>query len=260
MNNYVYVGCGNHRLDSFIHIDIDYAKRFKKGEKVPEPDFICDITKKLPFQERSVDLIFSRETLEHLTYRELINHFIECHKVLKIGGKVRISVPDLDIMVNNFMKRENQFLKKKEQWEIDKDFPIENHSEFFVAQTLYHDHRYNHNFETLSNSLKKVGFENITKSKAGDFDINNDVINNQIKQAEIGKDRLLFVTAEKKNINVNCERFTLKKNKNFINKILAKIFNLEIKPANLRKPHFPQKNYFYEKIYFIKKILRNKKN
>jgi len=259
MNKHVYVGCGNHRLVGFIHIDIDYAKRFKKGEKVPEPDFICDITKKLPFDENSVDLVFSRETLEHLTYREHINHLIECHKVLKIGGKVRIAVPDLDIMVQNFLKRETNFLNEKDHWEINKDFPIDNHSEFFVAQTMYHDHRYNHNFETLCNSLKKVGFENIIKSIGGDFEINNEIIKNEIQKAEIGRNRLLFVTAEKKNNHVKCSRFSLKKNKNLINKILSKIFNIELKAANHRKPHFPQKNYFYEKIYFMKKFFKKKK-
>ena len=257
MNKHVYVGCGNHRLVGFIHIDIDFAKRFKKGEKVPEPDFICDITKKLPFKENSVDLIFSRETLEHLTYRELINHLIECHKVLKIGGKVRIAIPDLDIMIQNFLKRETDFLNEKDHWEINEDFPIENHSEFFVAQTMYHDHRYNHNFETLHNSLKKVGFENITKSLAGDFDINNEVIKNEIKKSEIGRNKLLFVTAEKKINNVKCNKFSLKKNKKLIKKILSKIFNIELKAANHRKPHFPQKNYFYEKIYFLKNFLKN---
>ena len=30
MNKHVYVGCGNHRLKSFIHIDIDYAKDLKE--------------------------------------------------------------------------------------------------------------------------------------------------------------------------------------------------------------------------------------
>ena len=260
MNKYVYVGCGNHRLKDFIHIDIDYSKRFKNGEKVSEPDFICDITEKLPFKKNSVDLIFSRETLEHLTYRELINHLIECHKVLKIGGRVRISVPDLDIMVQNFLNRDKTSLKQKDFWEIDKDFPIENHSEFFVAQTMYHDHRYNHNFETLSSSLKKVGFENIIKTEAGDFAINNEIIQNEIKIAEIGRNRLLYVTAEKNNIDTKCERFILKKNKNFINKILSKIFNLELRAANHRRPHFPKKNYFYEKFYLIKKFLIDKQN
>ena len=198
---------------NFIHIDIDYAKRFKKGEKVPEPDFICDITEKLPFKENSVDLIFSRETLEHLTYRELINHLIECHKVLKIGGRLRISVPDLDTMVHNFLKRDRETLKQKDYWEINKDFPIENHSEFFVAQTMYHDHRYNHNFETLSNSLKKVGFENVLKCKPGDFKINNEVIQNEIKFAEIGRNRLLYVSAEKKNNNTQYSKYNLKRKK-----------------------------------------------
>ncbi len=256
MNKFVYVGCGNHRLKGFIHIDVDYAKRFKKGEIVNEPDFICDISEKLPFDTNSVDLIFSRETLEHLTYRELNNHLIEAYRVLKINGKLRIAVPDLDLMVKHFLEKKEKTLKEKDAWEISEDFPLNNHSEFFVAQIMYHDHRYNHNFETLSSILKKVGFSNIVKSNGGDFDINNNLIYDQIKGAEINGTNLLFITAEKKKEKSIGKKFIFKNNSNIINKILSKFFNLKITASNHRKPHFPQKNYFLEKIFLLKKLIK----
>jgi predicted SAM-dependent methyltransferase len=75
----------------------------KKVGDVGAPDILADITKHIPLESNSVSLIFSRATLEHLTFTELINHFIECHRLLKKGGVVRMLVPDFDIMIKNYM-------------------------------------------------------------------------------------------------------------------------------------------------------------
>ena len=255
---YLYVGCGNNRLDGFLHLEIDYAKKFKNGVEIADPEFLCDITKKLPFLDSSVELVFSRETLEHLTYRDLINHLIECHRVLKKGGKVRICVPDLDLMVQNFINRDKDFKVERETWEINEDLPTDNHSEFFVAKIMYHDHYYNHNFETLSNCLKKVGFDNIVRSNKGDFNCEDDTINSSLKNTETekGKNNLLIVTGEKILDNPKIEKFVIKEQKNLLNIFLSKYLNLEIRKSNKRKPRFPQKLFFKEKFFLIKKLFR----
>lgn len=254
MSKFLYVGCGNHRLEGFCHIDIDYAKKFAKGKIVSDPDFICDIVERLPFKDNSVELIYSRETLEHLTHRELTNHLIECHRVLKIGGKIRLGVPDLDIMVKNFIDRKINLEYEKNNWELNEDFPIENYSEFFVAQTMYHDHRYNHNYETMENCISKIGYKNVTKNVAGDIILDNKIIQEEVKKSELeSKEHLLIVSAEKNLNNSKINKHILKKKINFINKLLSMIFNLKLTAANHRKPHFPQKNFFKEKIFNLRK-------
>ena len=85
---YLYVGCGAHRIKGFVHVEINVAKQYKKGGDVGQPDLIADITENIPLQDEIVSLIFSRATLEHLTYQELINHFLECHRLIKKGGYI----------------------------------------------------------------------------------------------------------------------------------------------------------------------------
>ena len=80
---YLYVGCGHHRMRGFTHVEISVGKQFKKGGDVGPPDILADITRHIPLKDNTVDLIFSRATLEHLTYKELINHFLECHRLIK---------------------------------------------------------------------------------------------------------------------------------------------------------------------------------
>jgi predicted SAM-dependent methyltransferase len=246
--DYLYVGCGSHRLAGFTHVDIDYAKNFKKGISIKPPEILCDITKEIPCKDNSVKLIFSRETLEHLKYRELINHLIECHRILKKDGILRICVPDLDLMIEKFLAKKENIEKVRKNWELDKDLPINNYSQLFVARTMYHDHNYNHNFETMKTCLDLVGFKNIEKCSAGKLKLKN--VNNNISE-----EHLLYITAKKKRRNAKCSKFNLKEKNNLINTILIKLFNLNIKPFNNRRTHFPQKNFFKEKIFKIKKII-----
>ena len=42
-NNYLYVGCGHHRMKGFTHVEINVGKQFKKGGDVGPPDIIADI-------------------------------------------------------------------------------------------------------------------------------------------------------------------------------------------------------------------------
>lgn len=101
---YLYVGCGDHRMKGFTHVEINSEKQFKKGRDSGRPEILADITDTIPLPSDSVTLIYSIATLEHLTYRELINHFLECHRLLKKNGVVRMVVPDLDIMVKDYLE------------------------------------------------------------------------------------------------------------------------------------------------------------
>ena len=60
----VYVGCGHHRMDGFLHVEKNIYK-----SKSGLPDILADICIHIPLADNSVDLVFSRGTLEHLTYR-----------------------------------------------------------------------------------------------------------------------------------------------------------------------------------------------
>ena len=57
----LYVGCGAHKLEGFIHVDISVyklSKIYNLNEK--KIDVICDITDQIPLKDKSMELIFSR--------------------------------------------------------------------------------------------------------------------------------------------------------------------------------------------------------
>ena len=73
------LGCGNDLKKDFVNIDI-----------IEPYDLKLDIEKeKFPFLDNSVDYIVCERTLEHLS--DITNVMLESYRVLKQGGKLRIT-------------------------------------------------------------------------------------------------------------------------------------------------------------------------
>lgn len=64
----------------------------------------ADIAKGLPFDDASVDAIWSSHFLEHLADVEVIPVLKECKRVLRPGGKLEICVPDLLYVCKLFVR------------------------------------------------------------------------------------------------------------------------------------------------------------
>ncbi len=75
------IGCGKHKKDGYINIDI--SPKYK-------PDIVANATH-LPFKSNSVDEIYTSHMVEHVPNFEKAMR--EMHRVLKQGGKLIIIVP-----------------------------------------------------------------------------------------------------------------------------------------------------------------------
>ncbi len=71
----------------------------------PHVDYLGDCRDLSQFSSESVDEVYASHVLEHLDYnRELIAVLSEIRRILKPGGSVYISVPDLDILCQLFVQ------------------------------------------------------------------------------------------------------------------------------------------------------------
>lgn len=78
------IGCGNNKKANHIGIDIrDY----------PNVDIIRDITKGLPFDDDSIDGVFSSHFMEHVERGDVKFVLEEIHRVLKKGSRFELIVP-----------------------------------------------------------------------------------------------------------------------------------------------------------------------
>ena len=88
----LHLGCGTNILDGWANLDLNDG-----------PGVIrCDLTRRLPVASSSVDLIFSEHFVEHISHAQARVLIAECRRVLKPGGIIRISTPNLKALVREY--------------------------------------------------------------------------------------------------------------------------------------------------------------
>jgi len=88
---FVNLGCGLTNHPRFINID---------GYPHPHIHYVSRIDRLSMFAHNSVDLIYASHCLEHFKYGEVDRVLDEWHRVIKPGGIIRLSVPDIDKLID----------------------------------------------------------------------------------------------------------------------------------------------------------------
>ena len=83
----LHVGCGPFHLDGWLNTELlGYDSK---------ADFPQDITKPWPFPDRSLDAIYAAEVIEHVDREQAKRIFAEARRVLRDGGVLRLTTPDV---------------------------------------------------------------------------------------------------------------------------------------------------------------------
>jgi predicted SAM-dependent methyltransferase len=114
-----------------------------------------DLSHSVPFKDQTADFIYSSHFLEHLFKRDAERLLTDCHRALKSGGIVRISIPDLAYAISLYECGE------KEQM-LEAYFFVED-QESFLAR-----HKYMYDFESLKSLLEKIGFSQVIRCSYGE--------------------------------------------------------------------------------------------
>ena len=86
------IGCGRKKIEGAVGIDFS---------SMSDADFVIDINhERLPFDDNSVDFIFSSHTLEHLSLDGFFHVMRESYRVLQAGAQFKIVVPYFTGTVN----------------------------------------------------------------------------------------------------------------------------------------------------------------
>jgi len=132
------LGCGTKKLPGFVNIDI--------REEV-NPDLIEDITKLESIKDESVDLIYACHVLEHINFWDVRKVLIRWYDILKPGGILRLSVPDMDAVFAHYF-----------YW---KDLKALRGFLWGGGDHEYNIHYSGWDYETLKEKLEDVFFDNI---------------------------------------------------------------------------------------------------
>ena len=158
----VQLGCGNHLIDNYINIDIN-----------DKADVKWDVRKSLPFDDDSMEKIFSEHFFEHIDYPVSANKLLEeSYRVLKSDGEFIIGIPDIDYPISDIINKSTKNMDiAKEKWYQNRkdvlDGMITNidYLNYVMRDQLYHEkyhpHYWGYNKDNLTLLLKNKGFKDI---------------------------------------------------------------------------------------------------
>jgi predicted SAM-dependent methyltransferase len=135
----------------------------------PHVDHVGDAASLRAFADATFSEIYASHVLEHFCYlNELSPVLIEWHRVLKPGGVLRLSVPDLDILAHLLLQRHTLDVNQR----------------FHVMRVLFGGHLHEHdhhraglNQEFMSAYLEKAGFVDLQRvSRHGLFIDNSETL------------------------------------------------------------------------------------
>lgn len=138
------IGSGKHPIEGFINIDLDEAA-----------DIQTDVRNGLPFDDNSVEAVYSEHFFEHLSQSEGAAFLRECRRVLRPGGVVRLAMPDLDALVTRYCSEnwsdDGDMFKMGYEW-------VDNRCEMLNIAMRDWGHKWVYNEEELARIGNLAGF------------------------------------------------------------------------------------------------------
>lgn len=165
----VQIGSGTHPLDGFTNLDLGV-----------DADIIWDIREGLPFDDGSVEFIFSEHTLEHIDYPISVKrHFGDLNRVLATRGRAVIGVPDGRRVVEAYYDKDDEAIReyqkrwyKKRDCLADFNTPIDTVNYVFRDEDdslVYTPHFWAYDLEKMRQLFTDAGFEP-SSIRVWDFD------------------------------------------------------------------------------------------
>jgi len=134
----------------------------------------------LPFHSGSVKFIYSCHFFEHLYIEELESLLIECKRVLRPDGGMRMAMPNLHSAVQMYCRKDTAWFN---------GFPREFHTlggRLFNEMLCGGQHRIIFDFEFLEELLANAGFQSIYEVKRGEsklFDRRDETLIRELSSA-----------------------------------------------------------------------------
>ena len=135
----LHLGCGKLKLPNFVNIDVSSNCA----------DLCLNMNNLYPIDNNSIMEIYCCHVLEHIRRRHLVSLLLEWNRVLKIGGLLRLSVPDFEKVIK-------VYLNNKDLSEIIGFLNGGQKDDFDI-------HFVNFDINIITLLLEACGFENIRK-------------------------------------------------------------------------------------------------
>lgn len=147
----LHFGAGPIELEGFLNTDL--------FGKVP-----VDITRRLPFEDETIDLIYSNHVVEHITKEDFKYFLQESLRILKKNGVNIMSMPSIQ-KVSTLLFAKNQDLMEPLKKHFTENFMEEDlftPSEYLNLIMRGFDHKFLYDFQLIDHLAAKAGYSSVT--------------------------------------------------------------------------------------------------
>lgn len=137
------VGCGKNILDGWINVDIQAHPLAKRA-----PDLLCD-ARTIPIESESASELFACHLIEHFYLWEVPDVLKEWRRLLRIGGKLILELPNIELCAKNLLA------KKTDQMSMWGFFGDPGHSDPYMC------HHWGYTPITIRTLLTQNGFDRV---------------------------------------------------------------------------------------------------
>jgi predicted SAM-dependent methyltransferase len=110
---YLNLGCGSRFNPDWINIDWSSCNAYVKAH---------DLNTGIPFPDSTFDAVYHSHLLEHLSKENAFFLLQECHRVLKVGGIIRVVVPDLEQIARMYLAALEKAVQGDHEWKNHYDW------------------------------------------------------------------------------------------------------------------------------------------
>lgn len=150
------LGSGGDEVNGWINMDVHAVG----------PDTLrWDIRRRLPFADSTVTQVYASHVVEHLEFRQEVPALLaELYRVLRIGGSIRIVVPDAARYLEAYVTCDSGKWAALGLETLPADMP----TAMTMINHVFHqggEHQFGYDAETLAYLLKNAGFDQIEQSQ-----------------------------------------------------------------------------------------------
>ena len=162
----LHVGCGNVLLKDWLNILFERRQEYGRIKTIQGAGFLnYNLLKTWPIASNSIQFIAGSHFVEHLDLNDGIWFVQESIRVLKKGGQLRLSCPDMELYAKNYVNNNQKFFDHPliREWCTFK--AAETPGQIFIAKAYDSGgaHKWFYDFASLKNILQRAGFTDIKK-------------------------------------------------------------------------------------------------
>jgi len=142
----LHLACGTHVMPGWANVDLEGPASVIK----------LDLTAPLPVPSDTLEAVYSEHFIEHIERPQAQRLLAECHRVLKPGGVLRVSTPDLRTIVQHYLAG------RIDAWH-DMHWRPETPARMLNESMREWGHRFLYDAEELEAALRAAGFRQIER-------------------------------------------------------------------------------------------------